>query len=397
MKLLLLNGHGIHIRVDKSKLYVKDGRFNITDEPLEYVFSPKRIDVDNVIIYGRNGSLTLDSIRWLIKHNVQITMLDWNGKLLTVMLPPESVQVKTKFAQYTAYIDNNLRIELAKKFISAKIQRTQIVLDWLKQKYTVINTDFQKELVLFKKANNIPEIMMVEGRIAGFYWQQLKTIFPNKYEFQTREYQKKPWGAGDHINCILNYGYAILESLCLKAINSAGLDCHVGFMHQMSMGKNSLAYDLQEPFRFLIDISIINLLENNSLTQKDFIRTENYNLRLRPTGAQKLVTEINKQFNQKTQFQGFEYSWHYILQNKTRDLAHYLLGNKKQVDFTEPKPILERQDTQEIRQKILKMNYTEWNKKGHSKGTLHYLKHNAQNNKPFKIYPTTQKLLMNSR
>jgi len=79
---------------------------------------------------------------------------------------------------------------------------------------------------------------------------------------------------------------------------------------------------------------------------------------------------------------------------KTRELAHYLLGNKNKIDFTEPTPILERQDTQEIRNKILKMNYTEWRRQGFSKGTLHYLKHNAQSNKPFKIYPTTQKVLV---
>lgn len=76
MKFLLLNGHGIDMRVSGSKLHVKDGRFSTTEEPEEYVFSPKRIDVDSIIIYGRSGNLTLDAIRWLIKHNIQISILN---------------------------------------------------------------------------------------------------------------------------------------------------------------------------------------------------------------------------------------------------------------------------------------------------------------------------------
>ena len=36
----------------------------------------------------KNGDLTFHVIRWLIKHNVQISILNWDGKLLTTMLPP---------------------------------------------------------------------------------------------------------------------------------------------------------------------------------------------------------------------------------------------------------------------------------------------------------------------
>jgi CRISPR-associated protein Cas1 len=48
--------------------------------------------------------------------------------------------------------------------------------------------------------------------------------------------------------------------------------------------KRSLAYDLQDPFRFLVDLTVISLIESGAMESKDFIRTENYNLRLKPTG-----------------------------------------------------------------------------------------------------------------
>jgi hypothetical protein len=56
----------------------------------------------------------------------------------------------------------------------------------------------------------------------------------------------------------------ILESFeaeCLRAINAFGLDAHIGFLHEMNPSKNSLAYDLQETFIFLVDLSVISLIE----------------------------------------------------------------------------------------------------------------------------------------
>jgi len=46
MKLILLNGHGVNMRVDGTKLHIKDGRFSTTEEPQEYVFSPQKINVE---------------------------------------------------------------------------------------------------------------------------------------------------------------------------------------------------------------------------------------------------------------------------------------------------------------------------------------------------------------
>jgi len=50
MTFLILNGHGINLRVDNAKLHIRDGRFSTTEEPKEYVFSPKQIDIDSVVI-----------------------------------------------------------------------------------------------------------------------------------------------------------------------------------------------------------------------------------------------------------------------------------------------------------------------------------------------------------
>ena len=121
------------------------------------------------------------------------------------------------------------------------------------------------------------------------------------------------------------------------------------------------------------------------MEKMDFIRTDNYNLRLRPTGAKNVLNEINKLFNEKVDYQGTNITWNYILFLKTRELAHYLIGKRKTIDFLKPSYEIEGLDSNEIRKKILDISYSDWRKLGFSKRTLHYMKKNAKENKPFSL------------
>ncbi|WP_321418427.1 CRISPR-associated endonuclease Cas1 [uncultured Methanomethylovorans sp.] len=386
MKLLLLSGHGIDMRVNSAKLHIKDGRTSTTEEPQEYVFSPRRMDLDNIVIYGRNGNLTLDAVKWLMKHNVQVSILNWDGKLLTTMLPPESTNVKTKFAQYHAFEDEETRISIARKFIEAKFDKSQVVLDYLKQRYPEIAYDFSEDNEKLKKAKTIREIMGIEGGVAWKYWNEFSKAIPDKYDFCSRiDQYRRPVTAGDMVNVMLNYGYALLEAECLRAINTVGLDAHVGFLHEMNPSKNSLAYDLQEPFRFLVDLAVISLIESKKMEDKDFIRTESYSLRLKPSGAKKVTEEFQNWMNKKVPYHKNSVTWNYALLLKTRELVQYLVEKRKAIDFSKPEFTIDRQDSDDIRQKILNISYTEWKNMGFSKGTLHYMKQNAKADKPFTL------------
>ncbi|WP_406661341.1 hypothetical protein V7O66_02120 [Methanolobus sp. ZRKC3] len=56
--------------------------------------------------------------------------------------------------------------------------------------------------------------------------------------------------------------------------------------------------------------------------------------------------------------------WSYVLLLKTRELAQYLVGKRKAIEFIKPKYAVERQDSEDVRQKILSISYTDWKKMG---------------------------------
>ena len=172
MRFMLLNGHGIRMNIDGAKLHVRDGRFSTKERPMSYVFAPKKIDVDSIAIYGQSGTISIPAIRWLVKQGIQVSVLNWDGKLLTTMLPPESVQVRIKFDQYRAYENMATRIKIARKLIEAKFERSRLVLDYLEQRYPDVGNDLERDACKLSGTNTIKEIMGVEGAVAQLYWSE---------------------------------------------------------------------------------------------------------------------------------------------------------------------------------------------------------------------------------
>jgi len=99
---------------------------------------------------------------------------------------------------------------------------------------------------------------------------------------------------------------------------------------------------------------------------------------LRSIGTRKITDEINRYLTKSVEYLGKETSWDYVVFLKARELAHYLVGKQKSLDLISPDYEINRQDAHDIRKKILSIPYTEWKRRGFSKGTLHYMKINAE-------------------
>ncbi|WP_410509644.1 CRISPR-associated protein Cas1 [Methanosarcina hadiensis] len=124
---------------------------------------------------------------------------------------------------------------------------------------------------------------------------------------------------------------------------------------------------------------------STGMENKDLIRTESYSLRLRHTGTKKLTEEINLWFNKRVSYQGNMTMWSYVMFLKTRELDQYLVGKRKKIDFINPQYETKRQDSSDIRQKILSISYSDWKKLGFSKEILQYMKQNARSDKSFTL------------
>jgi CRISPR-associated protein Cas1 len=95
---------------------------------------------------------------------------------------------------------------------------------------------------------------------------------------------------------------------------------------------------------------------------------------------------LKEQFNIGIKYKVGTQKWDTVILRKTQELAKFLSGQTKIIDFTEPSPTLERTDSQELRNRILKLSQSEAKDIGIGKSTLHYLRKHARENKSFKVY-----------
>jgi len=399
---LLITGFGTSINVDKRKLIITN---RLKDTRLE--FFPHKISHDGIIIDGHTDNITFEAMRWLSKHNINVTLLNWNGQLLANVMPEQPKSGKLRIKQYQKYLNSTDRFEIALKIVQTKVEQSLNLLEKLSRFYEFVDfvkvrKDVEKQdLLLLNIMKNgesqdvtksIKQLMTYEGRIAGIYLENLKIIFNQlnpEFNFTGRKNKtnSRNYNASDEINALLNYGYAILESEIRKVINGLGLDYSIGFLHEINQSRTPLVYDIQELFRWLIDISVIQLLGERKIKKSDFIITENYHTRLGKDVAKLLIEKINSNFNVRNNYKNNkQYSYQIILQDNLQQLSNFILEKKKEFDFVIPKIRLNRKDNLELRKKILKITPDERKRLGINKSTLWYIKKNLSEGKVPKMY-----------
>lgn len=415
MNPLLLSGFGTSIGVDKRKLIIRN---KLANERLE--FYPHQINHDSIILDGHTGNITFEAIRWLMKHDITITMLNWNGNLLGVTLPQGPKNGKLRVKQYTKYTDAKSRYYIAEQIVHTKIANTLQLLQQLSSFYDCINLHEMNNIVQnnyncnkekkyharnancnnkssmennenMKTKMQINILMNYEGRIATAYWNNIANIVNKLYpefHFQSRKNKSYSWNmnASDEINALFNYGYAILESETRRAINAVGLDPTTGFLHELAESKEPLVYDMQELLRWLVDLSVIQLLEEKKLKKSNFITTENYHIRLKDQTANALVEKIALNMNSKDTFKGRNATYQTILYNNIQFLAYHLLDKNKRLDFDVPTLTIKRNDSLEVSQRILSMTPDERKKLRISKSGLWYQRKKLTEGKAIKVY-----------
>jgi CRISPR-associated protein Cas1 len=389
MNPLLISGFGTAINVDRRRLTVTNKLDGIKLE-----FYPHQIPYDSLIVDGNYGLVTFEALRWLMKHDVSVSILNWNGALLSSILPNAPVSSKLRIMQYNAYLNNRMRLEIAGQVIKEKVDKSLELLDRLSSYYTVIDVNairaaFSNEARI-SKLNSIENIMTYEGRIADIYWTNIGKIFNKLYpEFRFQRRGNKSYNhnvnASDEINALLNYGYSILESEVKKTINAIGLDPSIGFLHEISNGRASLVCDGQELYRWLIDLSVLQLLEDKKLKKKDFIITENFHVRLRPETAKLLIEKIRLNFNKRVHYRGKSHSYEGVLLDNIRILANHIIG-KNAMKFSIPTMNIAREDNIDIQNKILSINSEERKRLGINKSTLWYQQKYIKEGKKIKVY-----------
>jgi CRISPR-associated protein Cas1 len=102
-------------------------------------------------------------------------------------------------------------------------------------------------------AASADQILGHEGAASREYFRAWRHLIGDSWGFTTRERRPPP----DPVNAMLSFGYTLLAQEAIAALEMAGLDAAVGFLHRARWGRPCLALDLMEEFRPVIVDAVV--------------------------------------------------------------------------------------------------------------------------------------------
>lgn len=125
-----------------------------------------------------------------------------------------------------------------------------------------------KEIIIEieKPCIGIDSLRGFEGGASAAYFSAYTTIFADSLQFKKRT--KRP--PKDPVNAMLSLCYTMLHFEMVREIEVIGLDPVIGFYHQFDYGRESLACDIVEPYRPVVDRLVWELFRDRVFTNRNF-------------------------------------------------------------------------------------------------------------------------------
>lgn len=185
--------------------------------------------------------------------------------------------VSRRVAQTRLSLDTSFSLRVARGLVHRKIQ-TQC--DWfatLREHYpqaryplTQALRQLHESQARLPEARNLDSLRGLEGAAAASYFAGLRAVVPERLGFDERN--RRP--PRDPFNALLSLTYTLVMAETAMALHTAGYDPCIGYYHQISHARESLACDLMEPLRPLGDRLCLRLVAQQTLTAEHFSTTD---------------------------------------------------------------------------------------------------------------------------
>ena len=266
MTTLIIDRAGLEIRDDSSALAFYERGERRGTVPLKLL--------ERVIFQG--GGLQIESGAMLKLADAGISAMFMSPRVarrVAVVLGGHHNDAAVRLAQCRAVDDPARCLLWAAGLVAAKVRRQRGVL----AQAAATRADLRKPLgdaiasiegIVPKigSATDIDSLRGLEGAAAAAYFGGFVTLFPESANFTGRN--RKP--PKDPVNACLSLGYTLLHFDAVHAAHRAGLDPLLGLYHRPAFGRESLACDLVEPARPLLDTWIAELFRTRELRVENF-------------------------------------------------------------------------------------------------------------------------------
>ncbi len=231
-----------------------------------------------------------------VGKTIPINFLSPQGKFLAKVCGETKGNVFLRVAQIDRFRENGLMLAqntMAAKFSNTRqlIRRTLHDNALLREDVGIRETLDTLSVGIDKvfEARSIEEVTGIEGNCARAYFSVFdKLITSRKTPFTFAFRTKRP--PLDPVNAALSFVYTLATSEYAAALETVGLDSYIGFCHALRSGRSSLACDLVEETRCIVERFVITLLNLQILGEEDFETQISGAVWLNDDGRKKVLT-----------------------------------------------------------------------------------------------------------
>lgn len=273
-------------------------------------------NIENIVCFGYMGCSPAVMGKSVSKC-IPINFVSPQGKFLAKVCGETKGNVFLRVAQLDTFREKNFL--LARNTLSAKfcnciqtLKRTlhdssELKSDEEIKKAIRILTEGTEKLLY---ATSIEELLGIEGNCAHVYFSVFDKMITNKSpDFRFEYRNKRP--PLDNINAMLSFVYTLYTNEFAAALETVGLDSYIGYMHTLRSGRSSLACDLVEETRCLVERFVLSTVNLRIVTKDDFEKQVSGAVWLNDSGRKKVITRwqekkrtdyIHPYLKQKIQF-----------------------------------------------------------------------------------------------
>ncbi|OOR90703.1 subtype I-C CRISPR-associated endonuclease Cas1 [Moraxella caviae] len=239
--------------------------------------------LEGLVCFG-NVMVTPALMEHCTNNGITITHLNRFGKFQARIEGGVSGNVLLRRQQYRICDDDKRSVPICQTIVLGKVyNQRQVIARYLRDYKDKLNKQDQEQLEIAQTklkrlqqsvltTNTLPQLLGKEGEAASLYFGVFGLLIRNDaFEFTSRS--RRP--PSDEMNALLSLAYTLLAHDCRSALETVGLDPQCGFFHQLRAGRVSLALDLMEEFRPMIDRFALSLVNKRQLGRDDFVRKEN--------------------------------------------------------------------------------------------------------------------------
>ena len=278
-----------YLRLDNDTLRVEVDRETKLRVPLHHLTA--------VVCFG-HIHLSAPLMHRLAQESIALVLLDGNGRFQARLEGAVSGNVLLRQAQFQRVNNPVFVLDVARTCVAGKIKNSRQVLqrgareskvEAEAQILTRRADDLAASLRALPAAENLDTLRGIEGEAARQYFSGLNLLVrpDQRAAFQMDGRTRRP--PRDRFNAILSFVYSMWMNDCRSALEAAGLDPQVGFLHALRPGRAALALDLMEEFRPWADRLALSLINRGQLTADDFVLREGGGVSLETVGRKGVV------------------------------------------------------------------------------------------------------------